>query len=101
MIKAFSRAVASSAFGISAALLLVALFSVLSGFFLSHERLVHVARTALERGELPHTTRTNEDFFTECATLEMQYLRPSSLALNIADTRLVMPENGIHPCQML
>lgn len=101
MIKAFSRGVASSAFGIAAALLLVALFGILSGFFLSHERLVQVARTALERGELPHTTPTNEDFFTECATLEMQYLRPPSLIFNVVDTRLVMPENGIHPCQML
>jgi hypothetical protein len=88
------------ALGILIGLVAIMIFGLLSGYFLSRDRLVHVATTALERGELPHTTRTNEDFFTECAMLEMQYLRPPGLLLNVFDTRLLSPEK-LHPCQML
>ena len=95
------HAVVSAGSGVFTGLILVVVFGILSGFALSPERLIHVAGAALERGELPHTTRTNEDFFTECAMLEMQFLRPASLLHNVFDTRLVFPEDGIHPCQML
>jgi hypothetical protein len=88
------------AIGIFAGLAIVMIFALSSGFFLSRDRLISVAATALAQGELPHTSRTNEDFFTECAMLEMQYLRPGNPLLNVFDTRLLSPEN-IHPCQML
>lgn len=94
------RCVGGAALGIIAALILVSAFTVASGFFLSSDRLIHVARAALEQGELPHTTRTNEDFFTECAMLEMQLLRADSVFQNAIDTKfLQVPDQ--HPCQSL
>jgi hypothetical protein len=79
---------------------LLAIFTVLSGFMLNRDRLLLVVRTALEQGELPHTTRTDEDFFTECALLEMQYLRPAPVLLNAVETLFLQAE-GVHPCQSL
>ena len=49
------------AIGIFVGLAIVMVFALSSGCFLSRDRLLSVATTALARGELPHTTRTNED----------------------------------------
>jgi hypothetical protein len=77
----------------------VTLFNVLSGFALPHDRLVEVVRRALDQNALPYAVRTNEDFFTECALLEMQALRPASVPFNAVATRFL--GDGRHPCQLL
>jgi hypothetical protein len=77
----------------------VALFNVLSGFALSHARLVEVVRRALDQNALPYAARTNEDFFTECSLLEMQALRPASVLFNAVATRFLVA--GGHPCESL
>jgi hypothetical protein len=95
-VRGFLAALAGAVF----ALALVGTFSVLAGFALSRDRLVVVARTALDQGDLPYNIRTNEDFFTECAALEMQYLRVDSVLRNAVETRLLQVP-GEHPCRTL
>jgi hypothetical protein len=98
--KEQSRIVRAGFMGILSALTAIFFFSVFAGFALSHQRVVGVVRTALAHGDLPYDTHPNQDFITECALLEMQYLRPESVLLNTIETRVtVVP--GMHLCQSL
>ncbi len=78
----------------------ILLFSMLAGFALSHNRLVRVVHTAIERNDLAYDARHDEDFFTECSLLQMQYLRPHSVLLNTIKTQMII-QPGMHPCQVL
>lgn len=92
--------VRASALGIAAACVAVALFGVLSGFALTDARLVEVIRNAFANGELAYADRTHEDFFSECALLEMQQLRRRDSLLSAFDTKL-LDGPGDHPCDWL
>lgn len=92
--------VRASALGIAAACVAVALFAVLSGFALSERRLTEIVRSAVAQNELEYAARTDEDFFTECALLEMQNLRRGGVLLGAFDTRFLM-RAGEHPCDSL
>lgn len=92
--------VRASALGIVAACVAVALFAALSGFVLSERRLSEVVRTAVTQNELDYAARTDEDFFTECAVLEMQHLRRGGIFLGAFDTRFLM-RPGEHSCDSL
>jgi hypothetical protein len=67
---------------------------------LSDARIAQVVETAFAKNELGDATRIREDFFTECALLEMQKLRQGNVLRSALGTRFVMPR-GEHPCDTL
>ena len=83
-----------------ASLAVIAAFAVLSGPALSPSRITAVIQQAFARGDLPWSERRDEDFFTECAMLQMQLLRPESAWQQAIDTKFRMTA-GEHPCDTL
>ena len=91
-----------SATGIAIGCAFVFLFAIASSLFLTQERLAHVVRHAFAHDDLPsnpRTSRTEEDFFTECAMLQMQFLRDSGVILGAAVNR--WHRTAPHPCETL
>ncbi|MGB9366376.1 MAG: hypothetical protein WCE79_10220 [Xanthobacteraceae bacterium] len=97
--RSFFTNVRAGLIGIAIACAAVALFAVLSGFTLSDARIAEVAKTAFAKNELAYA-ELREDFFTECALLQMQALRQPGVFWNALDTRFVMPPDA-HPCDTL
>ena len=75
-------------------------FSTLTGFALSHDRLIQVVRDALEQGDLSYDKHIDQDFVTEGALLEMPYLRPPSVWINLIESPLIVAPD-MHLCQSL
>jgi hypothetical protein len=98
--KIFGRRSRGIIAGIVLTICALAAFSLIAESTLSRNRLVHVAKKALANGELSFATRTNEDFFTECALLTMLYLREDGALRDLVDTRFAFSGN-IHPCGVL
>jgi hypothetical protein len=86
--------------GILLTICALAIFSVVAESMLSRDRLVHVTKKAFANGELAFATRTNEDFFTECSMLTMQYLRRDGAVLSTVDNQFARSEK-YHPCEVL
>jgi hypothetical protein len=99
-VRPFFTNVRAGLAGIALGCAAIALLAVLSGFALSDARLAEVVRTAFAENELGDATRIREDFFTECALLEMQKLRQGSVLWSALDTRFIMPV-GEAPCDTL
>jgi hypothetical protein len=85
--------------GVLSGTLLVLFLAIVSGATLTRPRLISVAQEALASGELPFNAHRDEDYFTECSMLTMQYLRNDNLVLNAIETRFVM--SAAHPCEDL
>jgi len=99
-VQVFLASVRASLAGIAIACGAVALFAVLSSLALSEARIADAVKAAFAKDELAYATRIREDFFTECAMLEMQQLRQGNVFRSALDTRLIMrPEE--HPCDTL
>jgi len=86
--------------GIAVAFAIIASFTMTSGVVVNHDRLLTVIRAALKDDALPYAKLRSEDYFTECAMLEMQLLRADNVFQNAIDTKfLQVPDK--HPCQSL
>ena len=86
----------SLSIGVLSATLLVLILAIGSGVTLTRARLIQVAQNALTSGDLPFNTHRDEDYFTECSMLTMQYLRNDNVVLNAIETRFV--RSAAHPC---
>jgi hypothetical protein len=97
--KAILSASGSLAQGLVSGLFVVLALAIVSGLTFPRARVVQVARNALASGELAFDEHRDEDYFTECALLTMQYARASGLFRNAIETRYA--EGTRHPCQEL
>src|ERR1039458_8048120 len=98
--QSFLSSIGRAGAGIAVAFAIIASFTMTSGVAVNHDRLLMVIRAALQDDALPYARLRNEDYFTECAMLEMQLLRADNVFRNAIETRLVLvPEK--HPCQSL
>jgi hypothetical protein len=86
--------------GIVLTICALAVFSLIAESMLSRDRLVHVTKKALANGELAFATRANEDFFTECSMLTMEYLRRDGAVRDSIDTQFALSDK-YHPCEVL
>jgi hypothetical protein len=78
-------------------MLAILTLTMVSGLTFPGARLVHVGQNALTSGELAFNEHREEDYFTECSLLIMQYARAPGLFRNAIETRFGMEAR--HPCQ--
>lgn len=98
-LQAILSASRSLALGILSGLLVVLALAMVSGLTFPRARVVQVARDALTSGELAFNEHREEDYFTECSFLTMQYARAAGLFRNAIETRYA--RGARHPCQNL
>ena len=98
--QSFLSSIGRAGAGIAVAFAIIASFTMTSGVAVNHDRLLMVIRAALQDDALPYARLRNEDYFTECAMLEMQLLRADNVFRNAIETRLVLVPDQ-HPCQSL
>jgi hypothetical protein len=82
--------------GLVAGLLAILALGMLSGMVFPRERVIHVGLDAFASGELAYDAHRDEDYFTECSFLAMNYLRVEGLYRNAIETRFGM--EAPHPC---